>query len=144
MLQLAVQVLDPTRTRRLWKPEEAVRMKSNVEELPIADEALGEMIRGQDWGGMTSAYMQYPAGLDFGPLLEGLERDHCQCPHWGFVMEGSIRVNYENGTEEVVGAGESYYWPSGHTVVVEEAVRMVEFSPHDQMSQVLAHVVGKL
>jgi len=28
--------------------------------------------------------------------------------------------------------------------VVEEAVRMVEFSPHDQMSQVLAHVVGKL
>jgi hypothetical protein len=59
-------------------------------------------------------------------------------------MEGSIRVNYEDGTEEVVGAGEIYYWPSGHTVVVEEAVRMVEFSPHDQMSQVLAHVVGKL
>ena len=52
-------------------------MKSNVENLPIAHEALGEMIRGQDWGGMTSAYMQYPAGLDFGPLLEGLERDHC-------------------------------------------------------------------
>ena len=119
-------------------------MKSNVENLPIASEALGEMIRGQDWGGMTTAYMQYPAGLDFGPLLEGLERDHCQCPHWGFVIEGSIRVNYEDGTEEVVGAGEIYYWPSGHTVFVEEAVRMVEFSPHDQMSQVLGHVVGKL
>ena len=94
--------------------------------------------------GMTSAYMQYPTGLDFCPLLEGLERDHCQCPHWGFVIEGRIRVNYEDGTEEVVGAGEIYYWPSGHTVVVEEAVRMVEFSPHDQMSQVVAHVVGKL
>ena len=26
----------------------------------------------------------------------------------------------------------------------EEAVRMIEFSPHDQMSEVLAHVVGKL
>ena len=99
-------------------------MKSNVEQLPIAHEALGEMIRGQDWGGMTSAYMQ--------------------CPHWGFVIEGNIRVKYEDGTEEVVGAGEIYYWPSGHTVVVEEAVKMVEFSPHDQMSQVLAHVVGKL
>jgi hypothetical protein len=119
-------------------------MKSNVKDLPIAHEALGEMIRGTDWGGMTSAYMQYPTGLDFCPLLEGLERDHCQCPHWGFVIEGSIRVNYEDGTEETVGAGEIYYWPSGHTVVVEEAVRMVEFSPHDQMSQVLAHVVGKL
>ena len=71
--------------------EERVNMKSNVAELPIAHEALGEMIRGQDWGGMTSAYMEYPVGLDFGPLLVGLERDHCQCPHWGFVIEGRIR-----------------------------------------------------
>lgn len=119
-------------------------MKSNTTALPIADDALGEMIRGDDWGGMTSAYMEYPTGLDFGPLLEGLERDHCQCPHWGFVIEGRIRVSYEDRPDEVVGAGELYYWPAGHTVVVEEAVKMVEFSPHDQMSNVLAHVVGKL
>ena len=119
-------------------------MKTNIEELPIAAEALGEMIRGTDFGGMTSAYMQYPTGLDLAPLLEGLERVHCQCPHWGYVLEGAIQVNYEDGTEEVVNAGEMYYWPSGHTVVVKEAVRMVEFSPHDQMSAVLAHVVGKL
>jgi len=142
-LKISAQVLDRTTTPpRSY--EERVTMRSKVEDLPIAHEALGEMIRGQDWGGMTSAYMQYPTGLDFCPLLEGLERDHCQCPHWGFVIEGSIRVNYEDGTEEVVGAGEIYYWPSGHTVLIEEAVKMVEFSPHDQMSQVLAHVVGKL
>jgi len=48
------------------------------------------------------------------------------------------------GTEEDADAGEIYCWPSGHTVVVEEAIRVVEFSPHDQMAQVLAHVVGKL
>lgn len=119
-------------------------MKSKVRDLPIAAEALGEMIRGQELGGMTSAYMEYPTGLDLRPMLAGLERDHCQCPHWGFVIEGSIRVYYQDGTEEVVNAGEIYYWPSGHTVVVEEAIRMVEFSPHDEMSQVLAHVVGKL
>ncbi len=119
-------------------------MQSKVEDLPIAHEAIGEMIRGTDWGGMTSAYMQYPTGLDFCPLLEGLEHDHCPCPHWGFVIEGTIRVNYEDGTEELVSSGEIYFWPPGHTVVVEEAVKMVEFSPHDQMSQVLAHVVGKL
>jgi uncharacterized cupin superfamily protein len=77
-------------------------------------------------------------------MSEDLERDHCQCPHWGFVIEGRIRVKSEDGTEEVVGAGEICYWHSGHTVVVDEAVKMVEFSPHDQMSQVLAHVAGKL
>lgn len=119
-------------------------MKSNVKDLPIAHEALGEMIRGTDFGGMTSAYMEYPAGLDLRPMLVGLESDHCQCPHWGFVIEGSIRVFYQDGTEETVNAGEIYYWPSGHTIVVDQAVRMVEFSPHDQMSKVLAHVVGKM
>ena len=119
-------------------------MKSRTHDLPTAHEALGEMVRGQDWGGTTTAYMEYPAGLDFGPLLEGLEQDHCQCPHWGYVIEGRIRVSYQDGTQEVVEAGDLYYWPSGHTIVVEEAVRMVEFSPHEQMSQVLGHVVGKL
>jgi hypothetical protein len=112
-----------------------MRRRQHNEDLPIAHEVLGKMIRGQDWGGMTSAYMQCPTGLDFCPLLKGLERDHCQCPHWGFVIEGSIRVNYEDGTEEDVGPSKIYYWPSGHTVAVEGAVRMVEFSPHDQMSR---------
>ncbi len=119
-------------------------MQSKATDLPIAHEALGEMIRGTDWGGMTSAYMEYPVGLDFTPLLEGLEGDLCQCPHWGYVIEGRIRVTYQDGTEEFVSGGELYYWPAGHTIVVEEAVRMVEFSPHDEMSQVVAHVVGKL
>ena len=124
--------------------EDTADMKSNVKDLPTAHEKLGEMVRGQDWGGTTSAYMEYPTGLDFGPLLEGLEGDHCQCPHWGYMIEGRMRVSYQDGTEEIVTAGDLYYWPSGHTVVVEEAVRMVEFSPHDQMSQVLGHVVSKL
>jgi len=119
-------------------------MKSNLKDIPIANAALGEMIRGQEWGGMTSAYMEYPAGLNFTPLLEGLEGDLCQCPHWGYVMEGKIRVDYADGSEETVGAGELYYWPSGHTVLIEEDVKMVEFSPHDQMSQVVANVVSKL
>ena len=119
-------------------------MKRKTHDLPIAHEALGEMVRGEDWGGTTSAYMEYPAGLDFTPLLAGLEHDLCQCPHWGYLIEGRIRVDYHDGTEETIEAGDLYYWPSGHTIVVEEAVRMVEFSPHDQMSQVLGHVVGKL
>ena len=119
-------------------------MRSHAEQLPTAHEKLGQMVRGQDWGGMTSAYIQYPTGLDFCPLLEGLERDHCQCPHWGYVIEGRVRVDYEDGSHETVNAGELYYWPAGHTIVVEDAVSMVEFSPHDQMSDVLAHVVAKL
>lgn len=119
-------------------------MQSNVKEIPIAHEAFGEMIRGQDWGGMTSAYMEYPPGLDFTPLLEGLENNFCQCPHWGYLIEGQILVTYQDGTQETVRSGELYYWPDGHTILVQEAAKMVEFSPHDQMSVVLGNAVSNL
>ena len=59
-------------------------------------------------GGMTTAYMHYPTGLDFCPLLEGLERDHCQCPHRGYVIEGRVHVDYEDSSEEAVSPDELY------------------------------------
>ena len=40
------------------------------------------------------------------PLLEGLEGDLCQCPHWGYLIEGRIRVSYQDGTQETVSAGD--------------------------------------
>ena len=34
--------------------------------------------------------MTLPAGADFTPLFAGLPGDRCDCPHWGYVVEGSI------------------------------------------------------
>ena len=50
------------------------------------------------------------------PVLVGLPNDRCPSPHWGIILEGSIRVQHADGTEETAGAGEVYYWPPGHTV----------------------------
>ena len=126
-------------------------MRIAKEDIPVKIDVPGATARQiSDFGDATGygkiggEYFTLGAGTDISPLLQGLDGDLCQSPHWGYVIEGRIRVNYEDGTEERVGAGEIYYWPSGHTTVVEEAIRMVEFSPHDQMSEVLAHVVGKL
>ena len=49
---------------------------------------------------MYARYIDLPAGVDFTPLLKGLHNDHCQCPHWGYVLKGSITVRYEDGHEE--------------------------------------------
>ncbi len=68
----------------------------------------------------------------------------CQCPHWGTVVKGSIHVTYADGTEETVNAGEVYYWPSGHTVRVDEDYEAIEFSPSDQMSELMSHLEAKL
>ena len=119
-------------------------MRHAAEQLPIAHEALGDMIRGQDWGGMTSAYMNYPTGLDFCPLLEGLERDHCQCPHWGYVIEGEIVITYKDGSEEPAVAGDMFYWPPWHSVRVTEDAEFVLFSPQHEHTPVMDHVNDKL
>lgn len=119
-------------------------MRMKIDDLPVVREQLGEMIRGVDADGMSCAFMQFPAGTDFCPLLEGLPNDHCQCPHWGYLIEGRIRVTYEDGSEEVVEAGEIYSWRAGHTVLIEESTKQVEFSPSDEMKVVLDHVVGKV
>lgn len=112
--------------------------------LPRAREALGDMVRAADWGEMNAALMSFQAGTDFCPLLKGLKNDHCQCPHWGYLVQGRIRVDYEDGTTETVEAGQIYYWPPGHTIFVEENTLQAEFSPAREMDAVLDHVVRQM
>ena len=119
-------------------------MKIKATELPAARPQLEGLLHGIDMGEMQGAYLTVPAGTDFCPLLEGLENDHCQCPHWGFLIEGRIVVNYQDGSEETVEAGEFYYWPPGHTVRMEATTKQVEFSPKDAMHEVLDHVISRM
>lgn len=119
-------------------------MKALAGDLPQAHEKLGSMVRGAEMGEMTGAFMNFPAGTDLCPLLAGLPNDHCQCPHWGYVIDGRITVTYEDGSVETVSAGELYYWPPGHVVKFEEDTRYVEFSPKAEMAAVLDHVTAKM
>lgn len=105
---------------------------------------LGDMGRGIEADGNILALMSLPDGTDFCQLLKGLPHDHCQCPHWGYLLEGRVKVDYQDGQSEIVNAGDLYYWPPGHTIAVEGNTRYIEFSPADQFSEVLDHVVSKL
>lgn len=119
-------------------------MKIKATDAPQARAQLGDMARGSEQGGFMMALMQLPAGTDFCGFLEGLPHDHCQCPHWGYVLDGSIEVDYQDGAHEVVEAGDLYYWPPGHTIKVASDTSYIEFSPADDLNAVLDHVVSKL
>lgn len=120
-------------------------MKINKDELPVTMEAPGMVMRGQKgWGGMTVGYNQVPAGADMTPLLQGLENDKCHCPHWGYILEGSIKLIYNDGTEEISKAGDLFYWPAGHTAIVLEDTKLMDFSPDKEMEEVMTHIKKKM
>ncbi len=119
-------------------------MQKSLKSLPTSVEIPGVKITSEAFGNMTAAYTTLSKGTDLSPVLEGLPHDLCQCPHWGYVIKGSIRIRYQDGSEEVTKGGNLYYWPAGHTGVVEEDIEFIEFSPRHEMDKVLDHVKAKV
>ena len=119
-------------------------MKINKEDLPVIMEEPGLTMRLQSgFGDMDAVYHQLPKGMDFTPFLKGLCNDSCHCPHWGYIFEGVFRFIYDDGSEETFEAGDIFYAPSGHTAIVDEDLKFIDFSPTKEHQDILANV-GKV
>jgi hypothetical protein len=96
------------------------------------------------YGKISGEFFSLPAGLDISPLLQGLEGNMCQSPHWGYLIKGAVTVSYSDGTQESVRANDIFYWPPGHTVMVAEDADVILFSPQHEHTHVLDHMLGKM
>ena len=72
-------------------------MRVAKEKVEVKMEIPGAVIRQRtDFGDATGLgkisgeYFTLAAGVDTTPLFQGLEGNHCHCPHWGFVLRGQI------------------------------------------------------
>lgn len=81
-------------------------MHGSKEEVPMAVDAGGVVIRLAEWGGMNVALETFPAGTDTEPIFKDLPDDRCQSSHWGYVLKGRARVRYPD-REEVLAAGDA-------------------------------------
>lgn len=116
-------------------------MKLKKEDIPVVMQAPDTIMRSQpDFGTMTVVFHELPKGTDFTPLLRGLHNDRCQCPHWGYIFEGAFRFVYDDGSEETFEAGDVFYSPAGHTAIVDQDVKFVEFSPTTELNEVMVNV----
>lgn len=105
-------------------------------ELPVTIEEDGVVVREIEWGELHIGHETYETAFDIAPLLKGLPDDLCQCPHWGFVIRGRMRVRYLDG-EETAEAGDVYYLPPGHAPVMEAGTEIIEFSPKEAYQQTM-------
>jgi hypothetical protein len=104
------------------------------DELPEKEVAPGYSPRMEDWGGMTVAFESAPAGMDPGPMLEGLPNGQCQANHWGYLFKGHIVVDYGDRTEEIRG-GQAYHVAPGHSLTFLEESDALEFSRTDELER---------
>ena len=126
-------------------------MRIAKEKLPVRIDVPGAKARQiQDFGDATNygkmggEYFSLGAGTDMLPLLQGLEGDLCQSPHWGYVIEGDLTVEYTDGSRESAITGDLFHWPAGHTVKAEKDSEIILFSPQHEHGQVLDHIINKL
>ena len=95
-------------------------------------------------GPMGAEWFSLAAGTDMAPLLEGLQDDACQAPHWGYVIEGRVIATYTDGGSDTCVGGDVFHWPAGHSIRVEEDAELILFSPQAAHAHVIDHVRTKL
>jgi hypothetical protein len=84
--------------------------------------------RHAQWGDLNVAVERIAVGDATDFFASRLPEGRCPCPHWGYVIEGRLRIRYADH-DEVIRAGDLYYLPPGHIPVVEETAELIEFSP---------------
>lgn len=126
-------------------------MRVTKDDVDVKMEIPGAVIRQRTGFGDASGfatisgeYFTLSEGVDTTPLFEGLEGDLCQCPHWGFVLSGRLTTTDADGVQETVTANDLFYWPAGHNVKVAADAEVIMFSPQQEHSDVIDHMIAKV
>ncbi|MFC9911061.1 hypothetical protein [Streptomyces sp. NPDC059862] len=111
---------------------------------PVAIEGDGVELRTQELGGgMTVAFVRFPKGTDMTPAVTGLPGDMCQCPHWGYLFKGRLKMRTKDG-EEIYEAGQAFHWSPGHVPEALEDCEYMDFSPTKEFNEVIDHVKSQM
>ena len=126
-------------------------MRIAKNDVDVKMEIPGAVIRQQmnfgdatGYGRISGEYFTLSAGVDTTPLFQGLDGNACHCPHWGYVLKGTITTTDKTGGEETVNANDLFYWPPGHNVRVDADAEIIMFSPQDEHTEVIDHMRDKI
>ena len=111
-------------------------MHSKREDVQLVVDIPGVKVRSTEAGTMSIEVGSFSDQMDCAPLFVGLPDNRCQCPHWGYVLKGSITFSFADRTE-IFSAGEVYYAEPGHTPVLAAGTEYVEYSPTDELNKTM-------
>lgn len=108
-----------------------------TQELPIGVEYTAE------FADQTCNLVDIESDADLGPLLASLPNGQCHCPHWGYLITGTLTVTYSDRVETIQ-AGDAFYMPPGHVPKAHGGSRFVLFSPSDELAATDAAIMRGL
>ncbi len=111
-------------------------MRATLTDLPVLFELPGFTSRLERWGELDVAVEALAGGRDATETFRSLPDGRCQCPHWGYMLKGRLRIRYPDH-EEVITAGDVWYMPPGHIPVVEADTENIVFSPAGEYQKVM-------
>ena len=78
---------------------------------------------------MQCAHHVFAPGTYFTQILagKGLAHDLCGVEHWAYVLKGTLRVIYVNGTVDVCRAGEVCFSAGSAQLHLEEGAEIIQF-----------------
>ncbi len=99
----------------------------------------GHRFRSEQWGDLDVGFTTVEEPLDCTESyrIGGMAGGVCPCPHYGYVLTGSIRARYPDTDqpEELATAGEVYFFPAGHVLIYDEPATVIEFNPAFALKQ---------
>jgi hypothetical protein len=114
---------------------------SKLSELPVGGGGrwplcgLG-VFRSVHWGDLEVGYTVLEAPTSSEGQYVGLPGGICQCPHYGYVFQGTVRCVYPGSDlpDEVAGPGDVYFFRPGHYLKYEQdRSEVLEMNPADAL-----------
>ena len=99
--------------------------------------------RSEEVAGYTISFTKFLGDMDGAPILRGAPDDRCQCPHWGYVLDGKITFRFPDH-DETYEVGEAFYAPPGHTPHTYEGAEVVMFQPTDELAKTMEVMMGNI
>jgi hypothetical protein len=108
-------------------------MRLDLSELNESITLRGLTVDSMVCGEMVLAHLSRKVAFPIPHLAKGLPDDVCRAEHWGFVIKGSVTIEYLDRTAERIAAGQAFYAQPGHVYTYDEDAELIEFSPVAQM-----------
>ena len=117
-------------------------MHQSLEGLPVTIDLPGFTGRWTEMGDLHFAYQKADAGSNLDRVLAIYDDKACRVEHWGYIFEGRVRIQFVDGHEEVIAAGEAFHTPPGHRPYMLEDTVMLQVSRMAEHDQMLADIAA--